>query len=249
MLGDFMMKNTAIYLRSADPNIDARYTDKPIFDFIEKHDKLSISGKDCLMYWDNCLGNFDPHKRSGFAKLMCDIRRKEIKSVIIAEPCVISTYPQMLIRTLYDLVILGVTVYCIDGTEITHNIIRAFDYCGVLAQVENLIANNANGRFNLIVNNPTRKIWHDTLEEEFYCKSVSEDGSESMHNLDCHGIILKDAWDKKDFTELELSYVIDSVYDAEFCEEIVFNNEKCYAWFQTNYDAEEYCCGVLLDSY
>ena len=137
-----MMKNTAIYLRSADPNIDARHTDKPIFDFIERHDELSITAKDCLMYWDDCLGNFDPHKRSGFSKLMCDIRRKEIKSVIIAEPCVISTYPQMLISTLYDLVILGVTVYCIDGTEITYNIIRAFDYCGILAQVENLIAQN-----------------------------------------------------------------------------------------------------------
>ena len=196
---------------------------------------------------DECLGSSNPFSRIEFIKMLSDIEEKNIKTIIVRDLCVITTNPQELVICLYNITERGARVVVMDGTVITSQSLKTFNYLGVLAQVENLIANNADGRFKLIGDHPKRKVWYDTLEEVFYCKTWFDDDVIRFHLADYSFYYETDKWHTKEgIDEYALNQLYQIIYESHFVEEVTYNGVNYYVWFEANVWAQYEQCGVGL---
>ena len=196
----------------------------------------------------NCLGKTPTLERDMYSKLLIALKLDNTKKLLVRDLCDISTDPQELVENLFYLTEKGITIYVMDGTVITSQTLKNFDYSGVLAQVENLIANDADGRFKLIGDHPERKVWYDTLEEVLYCKSWFDDGSVGFYPIDYSLYYETEKWHTKEgIDELALDQLYQIIYESHFVEEVTYNGVDYYVWFEANVLAHYSQCGVGLN--
>lgn len=95
-----------------------------------------------------------------------------------------------------------------------------------------LIAEDKGGTYELFIDTESVKIWRDAAREKYLCLDGRGTGEPALREVEYVISVVKEKWDKWDFSSEDEDFITDAIAFAEISAEHEIDGVKYMAWFE-----------------